>query len=67
MPQTLQKISPEYAKSYYGIVINPTLPFSVEEEQERRISVKVIASGGNVPPLRNPSEVDDQPIVEQNG
>lgn len=66
MPQTLQKISPEYAKSHYGIVINPSLPLS-EPSEGFKSRFTVLASGGGTLPLDrdgDPNELDDEPVVE---
>ena len=36
MPQTIKTITAEYAKSYYGFVIDPALPFKVSKESKKQ-------------------------------
>jgi hypothetical protein len=64
MPQNLKKISPEYAKSFYGFVVDPALPFrkntdSTPEEPDSRF--KLTTSGGTVPPLIPEIQPDQEP------
>jgi hypothetical protein len=64
MPQTIKIITPEYAKSHYGFVIDNQLPFSPQTMPEET-GFKLIRSGGNVPPLIDaiqPDEVTPLPI-----
>jgi hypothetical protein len=66
MPQTLKIITPEYAKSHYGFVIDNTLPFTPQSEPED--GFRLIRSGGNVPPLIDAIQPDAEPvpIVQRN-
>jgi hypothetical protein len=63
MPQTTKKVSPEYAKSFYGFVIDNTLPFSpqsrfIVEKKEGEYSQSTTIT-------RNPDYEEPQEPQEQ--
>jgi hypothetical protein len=66
MPQTIKIITPEYAKSHYGFVIDNQLPFSPQSQPEET-GFRLIRSGGNVPPLIDAiqPENEPEPIVQR--
>jgi hypothetical protein len=70
MPQTLKKVSPEYAKSFYGFVIDPLLPFkkgatTIPAPEDDKF--KLIKSGGTAPPLFPEIQPDEYNEEEYNG
>jgi hypothetical protein len=52
MPQSLKKVTPEYAKSHYGVIVTPPPapppPVFPREEERPKVSIKV---GGTAPPI----------------
>lgn len=71
MPQNLQKVSPAYAKSFYGVNVIQGSPLDRASIEGFKSQFTVLTSGGGTLPLDrdgDPNELDDnQPVVEQNG
>lgn len=65
MPQYLKKITPEYAKSFYGFVVDPALPFSGGQPPRFNVTKKEDDNSRSTTITRNPEyenqEYDEQP------